>query len=513
MLKRFIQRSVLSTVISIMIVTLGILGLGSLPISQYPEIAPPSISVTATYTGANADVVLKAVIVPLEQQINGVQNMDYMSSTAGNDGSANINVVFKVGSNPDIDAVNVQNQVSRATSQLPQEVIRSGITVRKRMPSDLLVFSLYSNNPAFDQTFLQNYADINIVPAIKRVSGVGDAVAAGSMDYAMRIWLKPDVMATYGVVPADVDAALAEQNVQAAPGQFGEQGGQSFQYIIKYKGTLLDTTEFGNIIIRSVGSQQHVLRLRDIAHIQLGAMSYAIATRTNNLPAVAVTVMQSPGSNAQQVIQQSLAVVHQASITFPKGVKYVVLSNANDFLNASIDKVLHTIVEAFILVFLVVFIFLQDFRSTLIPAIAVPVAIIGTFFFLNLFGFTINLLTLFALVLAIGIVVDDAIVVVEAVHAKLDQGYQSSRKAAIDAMNEISGAIVSITLVMAAVFVPVSFIGGSAGGFFKQLFLSFALAIILSAVNALTLSPALCALFLRPHNKEHQKKNFIRRFY
>ena len=280
MLKRFINRPVLSTVISVIIVTLGILGLLSLPISQYPEIAPTTISVSTTYTGANADVVLKSVIVPLEQQINGVQNMDYMTSTAGNDGTASINVVFKVGTNPDIDAVNVQNQVARATSQLPQEVIRSGITVRKRMPSDLLIFSIYSTNPAFDQTFLQNYADINIVPEIKRLPGVGDAIAAGSTDYAMRIWLKPDVMAAYGVVPADVNAALAEQNIQAAPGQFGEQGGQSFQYIIKYKGTLVDTTEFGNIIIRSVGSQQHLLRLRDIAHIQLGAMSYAVATRT-----------------------------------------------------------------------------------------------------------------------------------------------------------------------------------------------------------------------------------------
>lgn len=513
MLKRFIQRPVLSTVISVMIVTLGILGLVSLPVSQYPEIAPPTISVSASYTGANADVVLKSVIVPLEQQINGVQDMDYMSSSAGNDGSANINVVFKVGSNPDIDAVNVQNQVARATSQLPQEVIRSGITVRKRMPSDLLVFSVYSDNPAFDQTFLQNYADINLVPEIKRIQGVGDAIAAGAMDYAMRIWLKPDVMADYGIIPADVSAALAEQNIQAAPGQFGEQGGQSFQYIIKYKGTLIDTTEFGNIIIRSVGTQQHVLRLKDIARVQLGAISYAVTTRLNNLPAVAVTVMQSPGSNAQQVINQTLAVLQKASASFPAGVKYLILSNANDFLNASIDKVLHTLLEAFILVFLVVFIFLQDFRSTLIPAIAVPVAIIGTFFFLNLFGFTINLLTLFALILAIGIVVDDAIVVVEAVHAKLDQGYQSPKKAAIDAMNEISGAIVSITLVMAAVFVPVSFIGGSAGVFYKQFGLTLAIAIVLSAINALTLSPALCALFLKPHNKEHKKQSFIQRFY
>jgi HAE1 family hydrophobic/amphiphilic exporter-1 len=513
MLKRFIDRPVLSTVISILIVTLGILGLTSLPVSQYPEIAPPTISVMATYTGANADVVLKSVVVPLEQQINGAENMDYMTSTAANDGTANIMVVFKVGTNPDIDAVNVQNLVSRATSQLPQEVIRSGITVRKRMPSDLLVFSVYSENPAFDQTFLQNYADINIVPQIKRVAGVGDAVAAGSMDYAMRVWLKPDVMAAYGVVPNDVTAALAEQNIQAAPGQFGEQGKQSFQYVINYKGTLVDTTEFGNIIIRTLGSKEHVLRLRDIARLELGAMSYAVVTRTNNLPSVAVTVMQSAGSNAQQVIQQSLAVLQDAAKSFPKGVKYVILSNANDFLNASIDKVLHTLVEAFILVFLVVFIFLQDLRSTLIPAISVPVAIVGTFFFLNLFGFTINLLTLFALVLAIGIVVDDAIVVVEAVHAKLDAGYKSPRKASTDAINEISGAIVSITLVMAAVFVPVSFIGGSAGVFYKQFGLTLAIAIVLSAINALTLSPALCALFLKVHGAERKGKNFMQRFY
>src|SRR5882762_11323177 len=451
-------------------------------------------------------------------QINGVQDMDYMISTAGNDGTASINVVFKVGTNPDIDAVNVQNLVSRATSQLPQEVIRSGITVRKRMPSDLLVFSVYSENPAFDQTFLQNYADINLVPEIKRISGVGDAVAAGSMDYSMRIWLKPDVMAAYGVVPADVSAALAEQNIQAAPGQFGEQGGQSFQYVINPKGTLVDTTEFGNIIIRSVGSQQHVLRLRDIAHIQLGAMSYAVATMTNNLPAVAVTIMQSPGSNAQQVIQQSLSAIQHASASFPKGVKYVVLSNANDFLTASIDKVLHTLVEAFILVFLVVFVFLQDFRSTLIPAIAVPVAIIGTFFFLNLFGFTINLLTLFALILAIGIVVDDAIVVVEAVHAKMERTGLNPREATVQSMSEISGAIISITLVMAAVFVPVGFMQGPAGVFYKQFAFTLATAILISAVNALTLSPALCALFLkRPDEAEGAahgvKKGFAGRFF
>ncbi|WP_212006084.1 efflux RND transporter permease subunit [Chitinophaga sp. HK235] len=512
MLKRFIKRPVLSTVISIIIVTLGILGIAALPVSQYPEIAPPTIQVSANYTGANADVVLKSVVTPLEQMINGVQDMDYMTSTSGNDGSASIQVVFKTGTNPDIDAVNTQNLVSRATSQLPQEVVRSGITVRKRQPSDLLVFSIYSDNPVYDQTFLQNYADINLVPEIKRISGVGDAIAAGTMDYAMRIWLKPDVMASYGLVPADITAALAEQNLQAAPGQFGEQGKQSFQYIIKYKGTLADTTEFGNIIIRSVGTKEHVLRLKDVARLELGAQSYATGTRTNGLPAVSITVMQAAGSNASDIINQALAVVKNAAKSFPPGVKYVVLSNANDFLNASIDKVLHTLVEAFILVFFVVFVFLQDLRSTLIPAIAVPVAIVGTFFFLNLFGFTINLLTLFALILAIGIVVDDAIVVVEAVHAKIDQGYTSARKASIDAMDEISGAIVSITLVMAAVFVPVSFISGSAGVFYKQFGLTLAIAIILSAVNALTLSPALCALFLKPHAKT-QHHSWLQRFY
>ncbi|HWJ27171.1 MAG TPA: efflux RND transporter permease subunit, partial [Flavisolibacter sp.] len=368
------------------------------------------------------------------------------------------------------------------------------------------------SNPAFDQSFLQNYANINLIPVIKRIPGVGDATAFGQMDYSMRIWLRPDLMATYGLVPSDITSALAEQNVDAAPGQFGEQGGQAFQYVIKYKGRLKDTTEFGNIIIRS-GANGQLLRLRDIARIELGALSYSSTTTTNGMPSVAVAINQTAGSNAREVIQQSLKALDDASKTFPQGVKYVSLVNVNDFLNASIDKVLHTLAEAFVLVFIVVFVFLQDLRSTLIPAIAVPVAIVGTFFFLNLFGFTINLLTLFALVLAIGIVVDDAIVVVEAIHAKMDQGYKSSRKAAIDAMDEISGAIVSITLVMAAVFIPVSFIGGSAGVFYKQFGLTLAIAIILSAINALTLSPALSALFLKPHENHEQKRmSFIQRF-
>ncbi len=513
MFKRFIDQPVLSTVISVIIVILGLLGLQSLPISQYPEIAPPTVVVSASYQGANADVVLNSVVIPLEEQINGVENMTYMTSSAGNDGSARITINFKIGTNPDLASVNVQNRVARATPLLPQEVTRSGVTTAKSQSSNLVIFSLYSENPAYDQTFLQNYAEINLIPLIKRVTGVGEATAFGRMEYSMRIWLRPDVMASYGLVPSDISAALAEQNIEAAPGQFGEQGEQSFQYVIKYKGRLKNEEEFGNIIIRSVGTGQ-LLRLKDIARIELGAQSYASTTTTNSFPSVGVAISQTAGSNAKEVIEGSLDVLKEAEKSFPDGIKYVNLVNANDFLDASIGKVITTLIEAFILVFIVVFIFLQDFRSTLIPAIAVPVAIVGTFFFLGLFGFTINLLTLFALVLAIGIVVDDAIVVVEAVHAKLDHGYTSSHRATKDAMDEISGAIISITLVMAAVFIPVSFITGSAGVFYKQFGLTLAIAIILSAVNALTLSPALCALLLKPHpEEEEKKKSFLQRFY
>ncbi len=513
MFNRFIERPVLSTVISILIVMLGVLGLLSLPVSQYPEIAPPTIIVSASYQGANADVVLTSVVVPLEEQINGVEGMTYMTSTAANDGTARIIITFKLGINPDIASVNVQNRVALATPLLPQEVVRSGVITRKTQSSNLLIFALYSDNPIYDQSFVQNYADINLVPVIKRVPGVGDATAFGQMTYSMRIWLKPDVMATYGLVPNDISAALAEQNIEAAPGQFGERGAQSFQYVIKYKGRLKNTEEFGDILIRSTANGQ-ILRLKDIARIELGALSYASNSTTNGKPSVGVAISQTAGSNAQDVIKGSLQVLSNASKTFPRGIHYVNLVNVNDFLSASISKVVHTLIEAFILVFIVVFLFLQDFRSTLIPAIAVPVAIMGTFFFLLLFGFTINLLTLFALLLAIGIVVDDAIVVVEAVHAKLDQGYTSALKASKDAMAEISGAIISITLVMAAVFVPVTFIAGSAGVFYKQFGLTLAIAILLSAVNALTLSPALAALFLTSHKEDgKKKKNLLQRFH
>ena len=513
MFDRFIERPVLSTVISILIVILGVIGLTSLPVAQYPEIAPPTVVVSASYQGANADVVLNSVVIPLEEQINGVEGMSYMTSSAGNDGSARITITFKLGTDPDIASVNVQNRVALATPLLPTEVTRSGVTTRKTQSSNLLIFTLYSDNPDYDQTFVQNYADINLMPIIKRVPGVGDASAFGQRLYSMRIWLKPDVMATYGLIPSDISTALAEQNIEAAPGQFGEQGGQAFQYTIKYTGRLKTVKEFGDMIIRANGNGR-ILRLSDIGRVELGSINYGSSSSTNGKPSVGVAISQTAGSNAQDVIKGSLQVLQDASTAFPKGLNYISLFNINDFLSASISKVIHTLIEAFILVFIVVFLFLQDFRSTLIPAIAVPVAILGTFFFLNLFGFTINLLTLFALLLAIGIVVDDAIVVVEAVHAKLDEGYTSALKASKDAMHEISGAIISITLVMAAVFVPVSFIGGSAGVFYKQFGLTLAIAIILSAVNALTLSPALAALFLKPHKDENwKKKNLLQRFY
>ncbi|KAF2327940.1 efflux RND transporter permease subunit [Flavobacterium ginsenosidimutans] len=512
MFKKFIQRPVLSTVISVIIVILGVLGLIELPISQYPDIAPPTVNVAASYTGANADVVLKSIVIPLEEQINGVENMTYMTSTATNDGNASIKVFFKVGTNPDLAAVNVQNRVSRATSLLPVEVTQAGVTVTKSQSSNLLIFSLYSDDKAYDQTFLQNYAKINLVPQIQRVVGVGDVTVFGSKDYSMRIWLKPDVMQQYKLIPSDISTALAEQNIEAAPGKFGENGNQAFQYVIKYKGRLTSAQEFENIIIKSVGNGQ-MLRLKDVAKVELGSLSYSSTIKTNGVESAAMAISQTPGSNARDVIINSKKLIEEAAKSFPKGMKYTIMVDVNENLDASIEKVIHTLIEAFILVFIVVFIFLQDFRSTLIPAIAVPVAIVGTFFFLNLFGFTINLLTLFAMVLAIGIVVDDAIVVVEAVHAKLDHGYKSAKKATIHAMDEISGAIISITLVMAAVFIPVTFINGSTGVFYKQFGITLAVAIILSAVNALTLSPALCALLLKPHADDHKHKSYLQRFY
>lgn len=513
MFRKFIERPILSSVISIIIVILGGLGLISLPIEQYPDIAPPTIMVSANYTGANAETVLKSVVVPLEEQINGVENMIYMTSSASNLGAGTIQVYFKQGTNADMAAVNVQNRVSRASSILPAEVTRSGVSVSKRQTSMLLIFSLYSDVDEYDETFLQNYAKINLLPQIQRVNGVGEANVFGGKDYSMRIWLKPDVMASYGLIPTDITAALSEQNLEAAPGRLGERNDQSFEYVLKYKGKLTQQTEFENIIIKA-DKDGNILRLKDVARVELGALSYGVTTSAMGRPGITVAIFQSPGSNARDVIIQAKKVIEEASKTFPSGVKYKVTIDANEFLDSSIEKVLSTLLEAFILVFIVVFVFLQNFRATLIPAISVPVAIIGTFFFLNIFGFTINLLTLFALVLAIGIVVDDAIVVVEAVHAKLDQGAKDAREAAVSAMDEISTAIVSITLVMSAVFIPVTFITGTTGVFYKQFGITLAVAIIISAVNALTLSPALCAIFLKPHKDiELHKQGGMTRFY
>ncbi|ASZ14113.1 efflux RND transporter permease subunit [Chitinophaga pendula] len=513
MYKKFIENPVLSTVISVIIVILGLLGLYALPISQYPGIAPPAVEVSALYQGASAEVVMKSVIGPLEEEINGVEHMTYMTSKASNDGTANITINFKQGTDPDMAAINVQNKITKATSQLPAEVLKYGITTTKRLNSEVFSFILLSETGQYDMKFLDNYLKINVIPQIKRVEGVGQAKVYGDMDYSMRIWLKPDIMAVYGLIPADIIAALAEQNIEAAPGKVGENGDQTHQYTLKYTGRLEKPAQFGEIILRTTGNGK-VLKLKDVAGIEMGAYNYASISRTQRRPFVYVAINQTAGSNAYEIIKQCEQIMRDAEKDFPKGISYKIYSNANDFLNASVGKLISTFIEAFILVFIVVFIFLQDFRSTLIPAISVPVAIVGTFFFLQLFGFTVNLLTLFALVLAIGIVVDDAIVVVEAVHAKLDAGERSPMKATLDAMGEISTAIISITLVMAAVFVPVTFINGSVGVFYKQFGLTLAVAIIISAINALTLSPALCALFLRPHDKEHyHPKGYMQRFY
>lgn len=496
-LSTFINRPVLSTVISIFIVLLGILGLMALPIEQYPNIAPPTISVSTNYTGANAQAVLNSVIAPLEEQINGAENMDYMYSTAANNGSAQIQVYFKAGTDPDMAAVDVQNRVAKAASFLPSEVNQVGVITQKRQSSMLMVFNVFADSGNYSEEFVENYAAINIIPVIKRVPGVGEAMVMGA-DYSMRIWLKPEAMAQYGLMPGDITAALAEQNIEAAPGQFGENGDQSFQYVMRYKGRLTDEKEFGDIIIRAT-PEGEILRLSDVADVELGRLSYGFHSTTNGKIGVAAMIMQAPGSNATQVVNDIQAELDKFQKDAPEGIKIITTMDVNQFLFASIHEVIKTLIEAFLLVFLVVFIFLQDFRSTLIPMIAIPVALIGTFFLMYIFGFSLNLLTLSALVLAIAIVVDDAIVVVEAVHAKLDQGYKSSKMAAIDAMNEIASALISITLVMMLVFIPVSFIGGTSGVFYRQFGLTMAMAIFLSAVNALTLSPALCALFLKPH--------------
>jgi HAE1 family hydrophobic/amphiphilic exporter-1 len=517
MLKRFIERPVLSTVVSIILTLLGLLSLFSLPITLFPDIAPPTVQVTAVYPGANAEVVARAVATPLEEAVNGVENMTYMTSTSSNDGTMALNVYFKVGTDPDLAAVNVQSRVSRASSQIPQEVLQAGISTQKQQNSMIMVPLIYSTDTTYDETFLQNYAKINIVPELQRVPGVGQVQIFGAKDYSMRIWLQPDRLTANGLSAQDVLDAIREQNLEAAPGRFGQSSTASFEYILKYKGKLSKNEDYENIILKATPDGS-LVKLKDVARVEFGAFAYSANTQIGGKPGIGIALFQTAGSNANDILTMAEEVMNKTAATFPKGIHYFNMYSAKEFLDQSIGQVEETLIIAFVLVFLVVFIFLQDFRSTLIPAIAVPVAIIGTFFFMQLFGFTINLLTLFALVLAIGIVVDDAIVVVEAVHTKMERTKLSARQATIQSMNEISGAIISITLVMAAVFVPVGFMEGPAGVFYKQFAFTLAIAILISALNALTLSPALCALFLK--NPQHEgegghpvKKSFSKRFF
>ena len=518
MLRKFIQRQVLATVISIILVILGVIGLTRLPLQQFPDIAPPSVLVTAIYPGANAETVLRSVAPSLEESINGVENMTYMSSTASNDGTLAITVYFKLGTNADQAAVNVQNRVAQATSQLPAEVVQQGVTTAKQENSFIMAIGMYTEDEKkFDQTFLANYANINIIPELKRIPGVGSATIFGGIkDYSMRVWLNPTQMEAYHITPTEVFGAIQDKSLEAAPGRFGESSKETFEYVIKYKGKLAKPEDYENIPIRS-NPDGSVLRLKDVAKVELGAYSYTSVTRLNGKKGIGIGVIQLSGSNANQIQIAINKLMEKSKKDFPDGVKYNIFYSTKIALDESITQVEHTLIEAFILVFLVVFIFLQDFRSTLIPAIAVPVAIIGTFFFMSVFGFSINLLTLFALVLAIGIVVDDAIVVVEAVHAKMEHKGLGPKPATLEAMHEITGALISITLVMAAVFLPVGFLEGSTGVFYRQFAFTMAIAIIISALNALTLSPALAALFLKDlhtdEDGEPKKTSFKKRFF
>jgi HAE1 family hydrophobic/amphiphilic exporter-1 len=515
MFRKFIERPVLSTVISVIILLLGFLSLNRLPITLFPDIAPPTVQVTASYPGANSEVVARSVATPIEEAINGVENMLYMTSGSSNDGSFQLNVFFKQGTDPDIAAVNVQNRVSKAMSQLPQEVIQAGVSTQKVQNSFVMFIALTSTDTAYDETFLLNYIRINLMPALQRINGVGAVQPFGTRDYSMRIWLKPDRLTAYKLSPDDVTNAIRDQSLEAAPGRLGQGSREVFEYVLKYKGKLSTNEDYENIII-SAQSNGSLIRLKDVARVEFGSATYISDGRLNGNPTSGVAILQAAGSNANDLLTEAEKLLADFSAKLPTGLKTEIMYNAKDFLDESIGQVKTTLIEAFILVFLVVFLFLQDIRSTLIPAIAVPVAIIGTFFFMQLFGFSINLLTLFALVLAIGIVVDDAIVVVEAVHSKMERTGLPARKATVESMNEISGAIISITLVMATVFLPVGFMDGPAGVFYRQFAFTLAIAILISALNALTLSPALSALFLKNAHTEGNgktKKGFVKRFY
>jgi hydrophobic/amphiphilic exporter-1 (mainly G- bacteria), HAE1 family len=515
MIQKFIERPVLSLVISIFIVLLGVLSMTTLPVTQYPDIAPPAVSVTTKYTGANAEVCAKAVVTPLERAINGVPGMTYMTSVSGNDGTSIIQVYFEVGTDPDLAAVNVQNRVTAVLDELPEEVIKAGVVTEKEINSMLMYINLKTDDVSLDEKFIYNFADINVLLELRRIEGVGFAQIMGNREYAMRIWLKPERLDSYSLSAEDVIQALRKQNLEAAPGKIGESSGrkaQSMQYVLRYTGKLTDQEQYENVVIK-ITETGELLRLKDVADVEFGSMQYDILSKENGGPSAAIVLKQRPGSNASKVIEtvkERLAEMKQKS--FPPGMDYTISYDVSRFLDASIHEVIKTLIEAFLLVALVVFIFLQDFRSTLIPILAVPVALIGTFAFMQLFGFSINLLTLFALVLAIGIVVDNAIVVVEAVHAKMHEKHMDAKSATIEAMNEITGAILAITLVMSAVFIPVAFLDGPVGVFYRQFSITMAISIVISGINALTLTPALCAIMLKPIDP-HAKKTLITRFF
>jgi len=517
MLKKIIDRPVMATVISVVLLILGIIGLTRLPVTRFPDISPPTVMVSGSYPGGNSEAVIRSVVTPLEEQINGVENMQYIKSTASNDGTFSISVIFKQGVNPDQAAVNVQNRVQQATPILPQEVIRMGLTTSKQQNSMIMIFNIYTDdNKKYDELFLQNYVNINLIPGIKRVPGVGQAQVFGQKDYSMRVWLNPQKMASYNLIPDDVNQAIAAQSIESAPGKLGEESDAALEYVMRYKGKKNQPEEYENIVIKRNGRE--LVRLKDVARIEFGSLSYSGNSTSNGKNAVTVAILQTTGSNANEIEIGVRAELAKAAKSFPPGVSHTSLLSSKERLDEATGQVKHTLIEAFILVFIVVFIFLQDFRSTIIPAIAVPVAILGTFFFLLAFGFTINVLTLFALVLAIGIVVDDAIVVVEAVHAKMEGSDMTGKEATHSAMGEITGAVISITLVMSAVFIPIGFMTGSSGIFYKQFAYTLAIAIIISAVNALTLTPALCALLLKNnhiggHGEKAEKPGFKKRFF
>ena len=513
MFQKFIRRPVLAIVVSLVIVFIGILSLFNLPITQFPSISPPKVNVVADYPGANNELMIKSVLIPLEQALNGVPGMKYIESDAGNDGEGEINIVFKLGTDPNVDAINVQNRVSAATNKLPPAVVREGVKISREEPNILMYINLYSDDPKVDQNFLFNYADINISPELARVDGVGDLDILGTRSFAMRVWLKPDKLTAYGLSASDITDALQQQSIEASPGKLGESSGkhaQSFEYVLKYPGRYTTPEEYSNIVVKSTPDGQFI-RLKDVADVSLGSEVYDIYSTLNGHPSAAITLKQAYGSNARQVIQNVKKTMAHLQKDMPKGMHYELSYDISRFLDASIEKVIHTLFEAFILVGFVVFLFLGDWRSALIPCLAVPVSLIGSFAVMNAFGITLNMISLFALVMAIGIVVDDAIVVIEAVNVKIAQEGLEPLEATQKAMKEISGAIVAVTLVMASVFIPVAFMGGPEGMFYRQFSITIASGIVLSGFTALTLTPSLCALILTRERDNHIKKTWLNR--